>query len=464
MQSIASDNMTPLERRAAASLATIYALRMLGLFMILPVFALYAEHLEGVTPTLVGVALGIYGLTQALFQIPFGLVSDRIGRKSVITAGLLLFALGSVVAALSDTIQGVIVGRALQGAGAVAAVVLALAADLTREEHRLKVMAGIGISIGVSFAVAMVSGPLLEHWIGVPGIFWLTALLALGGIAVLQFWVPHPGHLQLHRDTETVPGQFREVLGDGELLRLDYGIFTLHMALTAIFVVVPHILRDGAGIPVSRHWQVYLPVMLAAFVAMVPFIIIAEKKRRMKRVFCGAILALGVARIGIWLSSGSVAGVVLALFLFFTAFNLLEASLPSLVAKTAPAYSKGTAMGVYSSSQFLGAFAGGFLGGWLSGLFGTTGVFLFGAAVTMTWLLLALTMREPRYLTSYLIKVGPVDDARARELTRQLLAEEGVEEALVLAEDGVAYLKIDPRRVDEGALAGYSSEPETLGG
>ena len=460
MQTIVSDNMTPLERRAAASLATIYALRMLGLFMILPVFALYAEDLEGVTPTLVGVALGIYGLTQALLQIPFGLVSDRIGRKSVITAGLLLFALGSVVAALSDSIQGVIVGRALQGAGAVAAVVLALAADLTREEHRLKVMAGIGISIGVSFAVAMVSGPMLEHWIGVPGIFWLTALLALGGIAVLQFWVPCPRQLQLHRDTETVPGQFREVLTDGELLRLDFGIFALHMALTAIFVVVPHILRDAAGIPVSRHWHVYLPVMLAAFLAMVPFIVIAEKKRRMKQVFCGAILGLGLAMIGMWLSSDSIIGIALALFLFFTTFNLLEASLPSLIAKTAPAYSKGTAMGVYSSSQFLGAFAGGFMGGWLNGRYGIAGVFLFSAAVTAIWLLLALTMREPRYLSSYLINVGPVDGVRADELTRRLLAEQGVEEALVLAEDGVAYLKIDPQRVDKRALASYSSEPE----
>ncbi len=453
--------MTPLERRAAASLASIYALRMLGLFMILPVFALYAENLDGVTPTLVGVALGVYGLTQALFQIPFGLVSDRIGRKSVITVGLLIFALGSVVAALSDTIQGVIIGRALQGAGAVAAVVLALAADLTREEHRLKVMAGIGISIGVSFSVALVAGPVLEHQIGVPGIFWLTALLALGGIAVLQFWVPKPAHLHLHRDTETVPGQFREVLTDGQLLRLDFGIFALHMALTAIFVVVPHILRDSAGIPVNQHWHIYLPVMLVAFVAMIPFIIIAEKKRRMKQVFSGAILGLGLSMIGMWFSHDNLIGIALALLLFFTAFNLLEASLPSLIAKTAPAYSKGTAMGVYSSSQFLGAFAGGFMGGWLNGQFGLSGVFLFSAAVTGVWLVMALTMREPRYLSSYLINVGAIDTARAGVLTQQLLKEKGVEEAVVLAEDGVAYLKVDMDKMDRVALARYSSELET---
>ncbi len=457
MQPMTSDAMTPFERRAAASLASIYALRMLGLFMILPVFALYAENLQGVTPTLVGVALGIYGLTQALFQIPFGLISDRIGRKSVITAGLLIFAMGSIVAAVSDSIQGVILGRALQGAGAVAAVVLALAADLTREEHRLKVMAGIGISIGVSFSVALVAGPMLAHWIGVPGIFWLTALLALAGIAVLQFWVPRPLHLHRHPDTEAVPGQFREVLSNGQLLRLDFGIFSLHMALTAIFVVVPHILRDGAGLPVNQHWHIYLPVMLAAFVAMVPFIILAEKKRRMKQVFSGAILALGMAMIGMWLAHGSIMGTVVALLLFFTAFNLLEASLPSLVAKIAPAWSKGTAMGVYSSAQFLGAFAGGFMGGWLSGRYGIGGVFLFSAAITIAWFLLAVTMREPPYLSSYLINVGEVDTQQAEALARQLLKEKGVEEALVLPEDGVAYLKVDLERLDKAALARYSN-------
>ncbi len=460
MQTNISETMTPVERRAAASLASIYALRMLGLFMILPVFALYAEHLAGVTPTLVGVALGIYGLTQAVLQIPFGMVSDRIGRKPVITAGLLIFALGSVVAAMSGTIQGVIIGRALQGAGAVAAVVLALAADLTREEHRLKVMAGIGISIGISFSVALVAGPMLEHWIGVPGIFWLTAVMALGGIGVLQLWVPRPTHLHLHRDTEAVPEQFREVLSNGQLLRLDFGIFALHMALTAIFVVVPHILRDSVGMPVNHHWHIYLPVMLVAFVAMVPFIIIAEKKRRMKQVLSGAILGLGLSMIGMWLSHDNIIGIVLALLLFFTTFNLLEATLPSLIAKTAPAWSKGTAMGVYSSSQFLGAFAGGFMGGWLNGRFGITGVFLFSALVAGVWFWLAVTMREPRYLSSYLINVGAIDTARAEQLTRELLAEQGVEEAVVLADDGVAYLKVDPERIDAAALAGYSSESE----
>jgi len=248
--------MTPTEQRAAFSLAGIYSLRMLGLFLILPVFALYAVDLEGVTPMLIGVAIGAYGLTQALLQIPFGMLSDRIGRKPVIVGGLIIFAIGSVVAALSDSIYGVIAGRALQGSGAIAAAVMALAADLTREEQRTKIMAMIGMSIGASFTLALVLGPIFNEWIGVSGIFWMTAVLALVGVYVALYLVPQPKKCQRHRDAEPVAGQFARVLSNPSLLRLDYGILTLHITITSVFLVMPLVLRDNLGIESASHWHV----------------------------------------------------------------------------------------------------------------------------------------------------------------------------------------------------------------
>lgn len=446
--------MTPAERRTAASLAAIFAFRMLGLFMILPVFALYAEHLEGTTHALVGVAIGVYGLTQALLQIPLGMASDAIGRKPVITAGLLLFALGSVVAALATTIHWVIIGRALQGAGAVASAVLALAADLTREDHRTKVMAVIGMTIGMSFLAAMVIGPLVAGWVGVPGIFWFTALLALVGVAIVNFVVPTPRHSRLHRDAEPVPSQFRSVLGDGQLLRLDAGILVLHLVLTAGFVAIPLQLRD-LGMASFSHWQIYLPVMVLAMAGAIPFIVVAEKRRRMKQVLLGAIAALAVAEL-LLAGAHSVFAIAALLWLFFTAFNLLEATLPSLVAKTAPADRKGTAMGVYSTSQFLGAFIGGAGGGAAYGAFGAQAVFVLCAALLLGWFWYASTMREPRYLATTLLAVGAVDERRAAELTAQLALVRGVVEAVVSREDGVAYLKVDHALLDRDALEQFA--------
>ncbi|MFN2338792.1 MAG: MFS transporter [Gammaproteobacteria bacterium] len=454
------DGMSSTEIRAAFSLAGIYSLRMLGLFMILPVFALYAEHLEGFTPALAGLAIGIYGMTQALLQIPFGLLSDRLGRKRVIVAGLLLFALGSVVAALADSMWGVILGRAIQGAGAIAAAVMALTADLTREEHRVKAMAVIGMSIGVSFAVAMVAGPLLNSWIGVPGIFWLTALLALGGIAVLLWLVPQPVISRVHRDAEPIPAQFRSVLRNGELLRLDLGILVLHMILTATFVVLPLVLRDELGLAAADHWKLYLPVMLGSMLAVLPFIFLAERKRRLKPVFLAAILVLGLAEFGLyWLGDGLVA-LALWVFVFFAAFNLLEASLPSLVAKMAPPDSKGTAMGFYSSSQFLGAFLGGLLGGWLHARYGLQGVFLFCALAAGGWLLVALGMKNPRYLASYLLPITPCDARAAQRLAGRLTLVRGVAEAVVPTGEPVAYLKVDRHALDEVALEAFAVPPK----
>jgi MFS family permease len=448
--------MTASERRAAVSLAAIFSIRMLGLFMILPVFALYAEELEGVTSTQVGMAIGAYGLTQALLQLPFGMLSDRIGRKPVIAAGLLIFAIGSVVAALATTIEGVILGRALQGSGAVAAAVMALAADLTREDHRTKAMALIGISIGLSFVVAMVAGPLLNHWIGVPGIFALTAVLALGGIGLLYLAVPTPERTTFHRDAEAEPAQFGRVLRDGQLLRLDFGILVLHLVLTASFVVLPLSLRDSGFLP-AQHWQLYLPVMVAAMALAVPFIIIAEKRRRMKQVFSGAVAVLLLSLLALVWGHNHFWAIALLLLSFFTAFSLLEATLPSLVSKVAPAQSKGTAMGVYTSAQFIGAFLGGASGGLIHDHFGNGGVFLFCSALAALWLLAALSMREPRYLAVEMVRVGALDAGPAAALEQRLRAIRGVAEANVNVDDGIAYLKVDNRVVDRDALSQFSA-------
>lgn len=447
--------LNAVERRAAYSLSGLFSLRMLGLFLILPVFALYAEELPEVTPLLVGIAIGVYGLTQAILQIPFGMLSDRIGRKPVLIGGLLIFAIGSAVAASSETIYGIIIGRALQGSGAIAAVIMALAADLSREQQRLRMMAFIGISIGAAFALALIMGPILNTWIGVPGIFWLTSALALLGIGIVIFVVPTPKESHFHRDTEAVPAQFGQVLSDPELLRLDFGILTLHMCLTAMFLTYPLALRD-LGMDSESHWQVYLPVMLMSMLAMVPFVILAESRRRMRPVFISAIAALALASTVLYGFSHSLLVMVASLFVFFTAFNLLEATLPSLIAKAAPGERKGTAMGVYSSSQFIGAFLGGALGGWFHTHFGVEGTFLLCGGMTLAWLLVAWGMPTPNYLSNYLLPVGKLDEQEIRKLVEKLMAIEGVDDAVIIAEDRVAYLKVDLGIVDKDRLEEYA--------
>ena len=448
--------MTSLERRAAVSLASIFAVRMLGLFMLFPVISLYQDRLEGATPALIGFAIGVYGLTQGVLQIPFGLLSDRVGRKPVIFMGLALFAVGSVVAAMSDSIYGIIAGRALQGCGAIAAAIMALAADLTREEHRTKAMAMIGMSIGSAFALALVLGPLFDHWVGLSGVFWFTAVMALLAMVVLKFIVPSPVKQRLHRDAEPVPAQFRQVLGDTQLLRLNLGIFLLHMILTASFVVFPLVLQNELGLDSSRHWWVYLPILLLSVMMMVPFIIMAERHRRMKTVFLGGIFFIGLAQLGLSLGYTDFWLAILFLLMFFTAFNLLEASLPSLVSKIAPPASKGTAMGFYSSSQFLGAFLGGTLGGLLQGEMGYGSVFMLCAAMALLWLVFASSMKNPRYLSSYLLNIGDIPSQQASHLAAELTAVAGVAEAVVIIEDQVAYLKVDRKALDEERLLGFS--------
>ncbi len=441
--------MTRAEKRATSGLAAIFALRMLGMFLILPVFALYAEHLPGGdNHTLVGLTLGMYGLTQAMLMIPFGMASDRIGRKKVIIFGLILFALGSFVAASASDIYWTIFGRALQGAGAISAAVTAMLADLTREEHRTKAMALIGTSIGVTFAVSLVAGPALNRVIGVPGIFALTGILALVAIWVVKAWVPDPAASHFHADAQASPARLKDVLRNGQLLRLDFGIFSLHAAQMAMFVVVPVALKNS-GLAADHHWAVYLPVLLGSFLLMLPAIIVGEKHGQMKPVFIAAVALMLLAQLGLVFGITHFWGIVASLFFYFVAFNLLEASLPSLISKLAPASAKGTAMGVYNTAQALGLFFGGVLGGWLAQHVGFHSVFIFCGVLMAIWLLAAWSMAPPPAIKTRMFRVGVMPADQADRLKTQLAQVAGVVEAVVLAEEGVAMLKVSIRGWDE---------------
>jgi len=448
--------MTPLEKRSISGLSSIFALRMLGLFMILPVFSLAADQYSGATPMLIGLAIGAYGLTQALLQIPFGMLSDRIGRKRVITIGLLLFAAGSVVAAMADSIYMVIAGRLLQGSGAIAAAIMALTADLTRDEHRTKAMASIGISIGLSFSIALASGAALEHWIGLSGIFWATAVLSLVGIAVLHLWVPSPTRCINHRDIEPAPQQFLNVFRNADIMRMVFSIMILHSLLTITFFALPIALFEHAGLAKDQHALAYLPVLILAFISMVPFIIIAEKRRKMKPIFIGAVITLGIAQIGWSLLSSSLIGMLFCLWLFFTAFNILEASLPSLMSKLSPLANKGTAMGVYSSAQFIGAFIGGATGGILFSYFGVSGVFIAGATLTLIWLLVIFPMQAPKHLSTRIIHLHHVSNNNSNQIAEQLNNIRGVVETIIVAEEHVAYVKFSADEIDLDALDAFN--------
>lgn len=382
------------ERHAAMSLAGIFALRMFGLFMIYPVFAVYAQKLPDATPTRIGLALGIYGLAQALFQMPLGLLSDRVGRKPVIAGGLLMFALGSVVAATAHSVAGIALGRFLQGMGAVGSAVLALAADLTSEEHRTKVMALIGMTIGLAFAAALAAGPAINGWVGVPGMFWLTAALAGAALVLLYTAVPQPVVSEVHAESEAVPALVWRVLRDPVLLRLDFGILAQHAIFTAMFLGVPLELK-GAGIGANREWQIYLPALIISVIFMVPLIIQAERHGRMRVIMLSAVAAIGLAQASFMLNTGGWWLPAVALALFFTAFNFLEAALPSLISRLAPRQAKGTAMGVYSSSQFLGIFLGGVFGGWCQGHFGLSGDFGFCLAIAFLWFAASWNVKQP---------------------------------------------------------------------
>ncbi|MGH8668877.1 MAG: MFS transporter [Burkholderiales bacterium] len=385
--------MSSAELRAGVSLAGVYGLRMLGLFIILPVFAVHAAQIRGGSDlTLVGIALGAYGLAQGILQIPFGMASDRWGRKTVLYWGLLVFAAGSFLGVAADDIWTAIAARTLQGAGAISSVAMALAADLTREQHRTKIMAMIGATIGLMFALSLVAAPVLYRWIGMGGLFALTGVLSLAAIGVVKWQVPDPP-----ARAAVTGGQAQSVLAgvlDAELLRLNAGIFILHVILYAMFVVVPLMLVKG-GLALHEHWKLYLPVVLASFVLMIPAILYADRRNRPKPVLLGAVVLLLAVEAVLGTASASIPLLAALLLGFFVAFNVLEAMLPSLVSRIAPAHGRGVAIGVYNTTQTLGVFFGGLAGGFVAEYFGPAAVFMGCAALSALWLAAASAMRPP---------------------------------------------------------------------
>ena len=449
-------SMSPVERRAAFSIAGIFSTRMLGLFMIFPVFALFAEdEFAGVTGMQIGIAMGIYGLTQAFLQIPYGMLSDKYGRKPLIIAGMVVFMIGSIICAMAESMEMMILGRAIQGMGAVAAVLMASVGDLVTEQFRLRAMSIVGITIGLSFTLSLIAGPVLASWFGVRGIFWVIAGLAIAGMLLVKFAMPNIEKQEFQREAQADPSQFREILKNKQLLRLDLGVFVLHAMLTAMFIVLPLSLRDNASLDVLNHWIIYLPVMLLSFALMVPFIIQAESRGRMKHMFVGAVATITLVQLGFAGIENTFWSLFILLLIFFTAFNLLEASLPSLVVKLSPADKKGTASGIYSTSQFLGAAVGGVLGGYFYQYYGYNGVFIFTAVIGAIWLIAAMTMENPLPLSIASVPLGKIDPSNVKDIEQKLLSYEGVYEAVVLVDEQRAYFKVDRKIVNEAALIDY---------
>ncbi|GKX63282.1 MFS transporter [Pragia fontium] len=453
--------MAPEELRATWGLGLVFSLRMLGMFMVLPVLTTYGMALAGATKPLIGLAIGIYGLTQAIFQIPFGLLSDRVGRKPLIVGGLLIFAIGSIIAALSDSIWGIILGRALQGSGAIAAAVMALLSDLTREQNRTKAMAFIGVSFGITFAIAMVLGPIITHAFGLNALFWGIAVLALTGIVLTLTLIPNPSGHVLNRESGMVKGSFSKVLRNSRLVKLNIGILCLHTLLMATFLALP-VAMENAGYMPADHWKVYLVTMLVSFIAVVPFIIIAEKKRKMKQVFLTCVALLLIAESILFVSGQHLWVMFAGVQLFFVAFNIMEAILPSLISKEAPAGYKGTAMGVYSTSQFIGVAIGGSLGGWLFGFNGTNAVFLGSVVLCVLWLMLSTTMKQPPYVSSLRIELPPLALKNVM-LERDLKVLDGVNDVIIVPEERSAYIKIDSDKTSraklEQLISSYDTQP-----
>ena len=445
------NRMSPLERRSVATLSGIFALRMFGLFMLLPVLALYADSLEGNTPVLMGWALGVYGLTQAIMQIPFGVLSDRIDRRAAIALGLSIFMLGSVVAACSESIYGLIAGRAIQGAGAVSAAILALVSDLTRSSQRTKAMAWVGISIGASFMLSFLLAPTLQYWIGVDGLFWGVAVLTLLAIAVLYLRVPNMAHRDFRsRQTRSLPETLVGMLRTPQLMHLNVGIFLSHMVLTTMFLVIPSLFRDTINLPLVEHWKIYLPVLTLSVPGM--FLLLRQSSSLHRRLHVYR-TAIGLLCTGFVLLAASPASsfwwLAGALIVFFSGFNALEAMMPSLVSRMTGADSRGRTLSLYTTFQFLGVFCGGVAGGVVLDALGRNAVFWFAAGIALTWML--LTLFQPRFSVRETLEIdlGRFSDEQQARLAEQIRELNGVEGVNVFSGESVVHLEVNPERYDD---------------
>ncbi|MXP67581.1 MFS transporter [Pantoea sp. Aalb] len=439
-----NDNkMTPVERRATWGLGIIFSLRMLGMFMVLPVLTTYGMTLHDASEVLIGLAIGIYGLTQALFQIPFGLLSDYIGRKPIIISGLILFIIGSVIAANTTSIWGIILGRALQGSGAITAAVIALLSDLTREQNRIKAMSFIGISFGITFAIAMIIGPIITHIFDLHVLFWITAVLAGFSIIITLVIVPNAKNHILNRESNMVKGSILNILTNLKLLKINISIFYLHILLMSCFVVLPSQFTK-VGFSTAEHWKLYLITMLISFIIVMPLIIYAEVKRCIKRVFISCIILILIAESILWHASNYFWSIVVGIQLFFIAFNFIEAILPSLISKESPIGYKGTAIALYSTSQFLGVAIGGSIGGWIYEIYNAKNVFLFGILITLSWLFISFSIKEPLYLSSLRLALNN-KNIDILNLEKCLKEHPGIFSILIVPEEKSIYLKIDTK-------------------
>ena len=439
------------ERRATFSIASLFGFRMLGLFMVLPVLALATADYPDFTPLMLGMTLGAYGLTQAILQIPLGLLSDRIGRHPVIIGGLLMFIAGSVVAALADTMAGLVFGRALQGTGAIASTLMALVADLTVEQNRSKAMAAIGGSIGFSFMLAMMLGPVLTANFGLSGVFWATALLGVIGVFVAFFLIPKAASMRRNRESMADTRQMKGLLREPNLMRLNFGIFALHFALMAAFVAIPTMLSNELGINESNLPWVYLGLLGGGFFVMLPLMILAEKFGYQKLIFIVSVAIMALATAVLSGQRGP-SLTPLMLLIFFAGFNLLEATLPSWLSKMCPVGNRGTAMGIYSTSQFFGAFAGGLAGGWSLHEFGVDGLFVTITLILLIWAFVSVGLKSPRPLQTVVLSVGSMEQQDFLKIVSNVT---GVEDILLLKGEHLAYVQVDRLQVDMPSLQPY---------
>ncbi|MEC8483229.1 MAG: MFS transporter [Pseudomonadota bacterium] len=443
--------MDVIERRSVLALAMVYLFRMLGLFLIMPVISVAADGLDGADAALIGAAIGIYGFTQASLQIPMGMLSDKLGRKRVILFGLLLFALGSIICAHADSIATLIIGRAVQGAGAIASTLMALLSDVTKEQNRTKAMAMVGISIGASFMLSLILGPVLFQWVGLAGLFYLSFAFSIVGMGLIVWAVPNVTEHTFKRDTTPSLVALKDVLRNGRLRFLNISVFLLHGSLTALFVAIPSLLIHRYGLSLGQHSILYLLVMGAAFVLMLPLVIAAEAKGLMKHVLTIVITIIGLATVAMeWASNVWLFGVTVCLF--FVAFNTLEATLPSVVSKLAPVGYRGTAMGVFSTHQFMGAFVGGAGGGWLLQNTSMTMLFSIIGGIWLLWAVVSAWQPAPKQVTSMAFSVVAHTKDDVQQLTEEIMAIQGVEDMQIFMDEQTAYLKVDKKQLDKAAL------------